>query len=55
MAVPCMVCGKMTLLSECVMDAEGEAFKAYYCPKDKPQGSVARCDTFGCTKCERGV
>jgi hypothetical protein len=35
-SVPCIICGTMHALHTSVMDLEGEAFRAYYCPAHVP-------------------
>lgn len=38
-SVPCLECGRMTRLTECVIDVDGPAFKAYYCREHRPAGT----------------
>jgi hypothetical protein len=34
-----MICGAMHTLASSTVDLEGPAFRAYYCPKDTPEGA----------------
>jgi hypothetical protein len=55
-SVPCYVCCKMHLLADSVMDLDGPAFKAYWCPtcfvKHRLHESVpvAPCAIDGCKR-----
>jgi len=46
--VQCYVCGKMEKLADCVIDANGPSFKAYYCPRHVPEATVEPCTRNGC-------
>ena len=54
--VPCIACDQMHKLADSVIDRDGPAFRAYYCPACQPVGLLgmlppARCDRPGCARC----
>lgn len=53
-SVPCIGCGRMHRLADSTIDMHGPAFRAYYCAECKPEGCVAPCTRYGCTRCPGG-
>lgn len=57
--VPCIGCGPKIgpYLSDCVIDLDGPAFQAYYCPSHRPvdgHGAAVpaeKCSIRDCTRC----
>lgn len=51
-SVTCLHCGRMVPLADCTIDRDGEAFRAYFCPRCTPQGMpVAPCTLPTCARC----
>lgn len=49
--VQCLTCARMSLLSDMVIDRDGPAFLAYYCPTCAPVAAVEfPCNRHGCTR-----
>lgn len=49
-SVPCIQCGRMHVLAQSIIDRDGPAFRAYYCPTCAPQGKVSPCEIYGCAR-----